>query len=34
MNKKSVYQVGNNKKVVLWCTPNQISRCEYRKFLN
>jgi len=26
MNKKSVYQVGNNKKVILWCTANQISR--------
>ena len=27
MNKKFVYQVGNNKKVILWCTANQISRC-------
>jgi len=26
MNKKIVYQVGNNKKVILWCTANQISR--------
>jgi len=26
MNKKFVYQVGNNKKVILWCTANQISR--------
>jgi len=26
MNKKFVYQVGNNKKVILWCTGNQISR--------
>jgi len=26
MNKKFVYQVGNNKKVLLWCTANQISR--------
>jgi len=26
MNKKFVYQVGNNKKVILWCTVNQISR--------
>jgi len=26
MNKKFVYQVGNNKKVILWCTTNQISR--------
>jgi hypothetical protein len=24
MNKKFVYQVGNNKKVILWCTVNQI----------
>ena len=29
MNKKFVYQVGNNKKVILWCTANQISR--YKK---
>jgi len=27
MNKKFVYEVGNNKKVILWCTANQISRC-------
>jgi len=26
MNKKFVYQVGNNKKVILWCTANRISR--------
>ena len=26
MNKKFVYQIGNNKKVILWCTANQISR--------
>jgi len=26
MNKKIVCQVGNNKKVMLWCTANQISR--------
>jgi len=26
MNKRFVYQVGNNKKVTLWCTANQISR--------
>jgi len=26
MNKKFVYQVGNNKKVILWCTANQISK--------
>jgi len=26
MNKKFGYQVGNNKKVILWCTDNQISR--------
>jgi len=26
MNKKFVYQVGNNNKVILRCTPNQISR--------
>jgi len=25
MKKKFVYQVGNNKKVILWCTGNQIS---------
>jgi len=25
MKKKFVYQVGNNKKVILWCTANQIS---------
>ena len=24
MNKKFVYQVGNNKKVILWCMANQI----------
>jgi len=24
MNKIFVYQVGNNKKVILWCTANQI----------
>jgi len=31
MNKKFVYQVGNNKKVILWCTANQISRIhKYR----
>jgi len=26
MNKQFVYQVGNNKKVILWCTAKQISR--------
>jgi len=26
MNKKFVYQDGDNKKVILWCTANQISR--------
>jgi len=26
MNEKFVYQVGNNKEVILWCTANQISR--------
>jgi len=26
MNKKFVYQAGNNKKVILWCTANQISK--------
>jgi len=26
MNKKFVYQVGNNKKVILWCTANQIKK--------
>jgi len=26
MNKKFVYQVDNNKEVILWCTGNQISR--------
>jgi len=26
MKKKFVYQGGNNKKVILWCTANQISR--------
>jgi len=26
MNKKFVYQVGNNKKVILRCTANRISR--------
>jgi len=25
MNKKFVYQAGNNKKVILWCTANQVS---------
>jgi hypothetical protein len=25
MNKKFVYQVGNNKQVILWCMANQIS---------
>ena len=29
MNKKFVYQVGNNKKVILWCTANEISRWIY-----
>jgi len=29
MNKKFVYQVGNNKKVILWCTANQISSLKY-----
>ena len=29
MNKKFVYQVGNNKKVILWCTAKQISRYDY-----
>jgi len=29
MKKKFVYQVGNNKKVILWCTANQISREKY-----
>jgi len=29
MNKKFVYQVGNNKKVILWCMANQMSRLEY-----
>jgi hypothetical protein len=40
MNKTFVYQVGNNKKVILWCTANEISRLsgslftvEYRKLL-
>jgi hypothetical protein len=28
MNKKFVYQVGNNKKVILWCTANQISKLK------
>jgi len=28
MSKKFVYQVGNNKKVILWCTANQISTHE------
>jgi len=28
MNKKFVYQVGGNKKVILCCTANQISRCQ------
>jgi len=34
MNKKFGYQVGNNKKVILWCTANQISRftCKDRHF--
>ena len=41
MKKKFVYQVGNNKKVTLWCTANQISRytciltlhtCSYVKY--
>ena len=26
MNKKFMYQVVNNKKVILWCTVNQISK--------
>jgi hypothetical protein len=25
MNNKFVYQIGNNKKGILWCTANQIS---------
>ena len=32
MNKKFVYQIGNNKKVILWFTANQISRFVYMKF--
>jgi len=28
MNKKFVYQFGNNKKVIPWCTANQISRYD------
>jgi hypothetical protein len=28
MNKKFVYQVGNNKEVILWCMANQISRLK------
>jgi len=24
-----VYQVGNNKKVILWCTANEISRYKF-----
>jgi len=28
MNKEFVYQVGNNKKVILWCTANQISSSD------
>jgi len=28
MYKKFVYEVGNNKKVILWCTDNQISRLK------
>jgi hypothetical protein len=28
MNNKFVYQVGNNKKVILWCTANRISTCR------
>jgi len=27
-----VYQVGNNKKVILWCTANQISRFDRKEF--
>jgi len=35
MNKKFVYQVGNNKKVILWCTANQISRfIKYGLFIS
>jgi hypothetical protein len=30
MNKKFVYQVGNYKKVILWCTANQISRSVWK----
>jgi len=30
MNKKFVYQAGNNKEVILWCTANQISRWIWR----
>ena len=29
MNEQEIYQVGNNKKVILWCTANQISRCTF-----
>ena len=32
MNKKFVYQVGNNRKVILWGTANQISRLTYFRF--
>jgi len=29
MNRKFVYQVGNNKKAILWCTANQISWSKF-----
>jgi len=32
MNKKFVYQVGNNKKVILWYAANQISRSTHEDF--
>ena len=33
MNKKFVYQVGNNKRVILWCTAKQISRYTCSVFI-
>jgi len=33
MNKEFVYQVGNNKKVMLRCTANKISRFTWRKLI-
>jgi len=34
MNKKFAYQVDNNKKVILWCTANQISSVSEASYVS